>query len=447
MGLSEKDFCIKCDKRGRVLVCSDSRCPIAVHEECMGFAAKFDEMGKFLCAYCVYRQATEELHQAREMVLSRKKDLSNFLDAKMINGDWQSQETGIPKGCESTRLPGMGKANSACIWIDENRLDKVATNSHSTQLMEAPECSRCVLLYKETDALLDNQNHVLSSKYGDVSGPSDCNHCFAVAGNQTESGPIVACGNECLCSEAEKTAREFEMLEIGNKIQSQPQWQHEDLQSGRIVEQNLNENSLSEPPVTEKTETKGVCNDTDRFEFDGRIIGQEVKKKIQESPAFSAIDPMLQVHLKEKRGIRTSNSICRDSNSTLTGKRAKQNDINRDQYVKANCLRRSPRNSASVLRANADQAEKIHDSRKSRKLTDPAPEIPMILFPNARRKSLTWTDAEEEMLKVGVQKFSTTTNKNIPWRKILEFGRHVFDGSRTPVDLKDKWRKKVAKIR
>ena len=49
------------------------------------------------------------------------------------------------------------------------------------------------------------------------------------------------------------------------------------------------------------------------------------------------------------------------------------------------------------------------------------------------------------MLQEGVQKFSNTTNKNLPWRKILEFGRHVFEGTRTPVDLKDKWRNILAK--
>lgn len=49
------------------------------------------------------------------------------------------------------------------------------------------------------------------------------------------------------------------------------------------------------------------------------------------------------------------------------------------------------------------------------------------------------------MLQEGVEKFSTTVNKNIPWRKILEFGSDVFNGTRTPADLKDKWRNLVSK--
>ncbi|XP_021746140.1 uncharacterized protein LOC110712020 isoform X1 [Chenopodium quinoa] len=62
-------------------------------------------------------------------------------------------------------------------------------------------------------------------------------------------------------------------------------------------------------------------------------------------------------------------------------------------------------------------------------------------LPAARRWKLPWTAEEVEMLKEGVQKFSLATNKNISWIKILEFGRHIFDGTRVPTDLKDKWKK------
>ena len=44
------------------------------------------------------------------------------------------------------------------------------------------------------------------------------------------------------------------------------------------------------------------------------------------------------------------------------------------------------------------------------------------------------------LLQEGVQKFALAAKKKLPWVKILEFGCHIFDGTRTPVDLKDKWR-------
>lgn len=464
MGWSEKDFCIKCDKGGKVLVCSDSRCPIAVHEKCLGFPAKFDEMGRFYCPYCVYRQAIEEAHQAREKALSRKKALSKFLDTKMTNGNWQTQKTGISKGKELSQLPGIDKANCTGSSNSGSRPDNINVHNHTAQLMEdqdedifAPECSRRVLLCKETDeSFLGDQNDVLCSNKGDITGSSDCNRHVVVVGHRTKSGPIVASGSECVSSDGEETIKQFEMVETGNKIQLHSQWQQDDF-CGKVVEDELDNKNLRESLAIEEQgmenhvspEAKRVGNDGDMLdEYDGKLAGEEEEKeKVLESPAISPTDPALEMHLQEKRACQTSDSICTDPDAASTGKASKQNDKSKDQNAEAACFRKLPGNSASHLRASVDQFEKIHACSKLRKLNKPAPQLSMILCPKARRKSLPWTDAEEEMLKEGVEKFSTNRNKNIPWRKILEFGRHVFDGSRTPVDLKDKWRNMLAKVR
>ncbi|XP_013609214.1 PREDICTED: uncharacterized protein LOC106315917 isoform X2 [Brassica oleracea var. oleracea] len=62
------------------------------------------------------------------------------------------------------------------------------------------------------------------------------------------------------------------------------------------------------------------------------------------------------------------------------------------------------------------------------------------IFKMDQKRRLLWTPEEEYMLKVGVEKFSAEAKKNIPWRKILEMGQKVFHETRTPSDLKDKWR-------
>ncbi len=49
------------------------------------------------------------------------------------------------------------------------------------------------------------------------------------------------------------------------------------------------------------------------------------------------------------------------------------------------------------------------------------------------------------VLQEGVHHFSASAKKNVPWRKILDLGRHKFHKSRTPADLKDKWRNMTAK--
>ncbi|CAH8319474.1 unnamed protein product [Eruca vesicaria subsp. sativa] len=61
-------------------------------------------------------------------------------------------------------------------------------------------------------------------------------------------------------------------------------------------------------------------------------------------------------------------------------------------------------------------------------------------FDKDQRKKILWTPKEEEMLRMGVEKFSAEINKNMPWRKILQMGRNVFHETRKPAHLKDKWR-------
>ncbi|XP_047973172.1 uncharacterized protein LOC125215704 [Salvia hispanica] len=60
-------------------------------------------------------------------------------------------------------------------------------------------------------------------------------------------------------------------------------------------------------------------------------------------------------------------------------------------------------------------------------------------IPQLKRRKLLWTSEEEDKLKEGVHKHHHT-GFNIPWTTILEEGKLTFHPSRTPVDLKDKWR-------
>ncbi|KAK9156389.1 hypothetical protein Sjap_003869 [Stephania japonica] len=94
--------------------------------------------------------------------------------------------------------------------------------------------------------------------------------------------------------------------------------------------------------------------------------------------------------------------------------------------------------SESIESAEDKNLEKTTNS-KSVKSNKPPMRSTNPAIPNSKRKKLIWTTEEEEMLKVAVKKF-TNGRKNLSWKSILDFGSHVFNASRSPVDLKDKWR-------
>ncbi|XP_021776493.1 uncharacterized protein LOC110740312 isoform X2 [Chenopodium quinoa] len=79
---SQKTSCLKCHRRGDLLVCSNWDCPVVVHESCMPSVARFDDSGGFYCPYCLYKQSLVECHQAKEKVLLANKALINFLDTR-----------------------------------------------------------------------------------------------------------------------------------------------------------------------------------------------------------------------------------------------------------------------------------------------------------------------------------------------------------------------------
>ncbi|KFK42521.1 hypothetical protein AALP_AA1G005200 [Arabis alpina] len=64
-------------------------------------------------------------------------------------------------------------------------------------------------------------------------------------------------------------------------------------------------------------------------------------------------------------------------------------------------------------------------------------------FNKDQRRRILWTSEEEDMLTAGVEKFAAEANRNMPWRKILEMGKHVFHETRNPASLKDKWRNMI----
>ncbi|KAL5713791.1 hypothetical protein ACHQM5_015837 [Ranunculus cassubicifolius] len=64
-------------------------------------------------------------------------------------------------------------------------------------------------------------------------------------------------------------------------------------------------------------------------------------------------------------------------------------------------------------------------------------------IPDSRRKRLHWTHEEEEKLVDCVRIFLNRGSRKLSWKSILEYGSQVFHRSRTPEDLRFKWKNLV----
>lgn len=380
MSPSEKEICIKCDKGGEVLACADSCCPIAVHVRCMGCPARFDDLGKFYCPYCVYRQATARFHQAKEHVLSKKQALDNFTDNEMI--DNVRELTSIVR--KST-------------W---ERID-----------VPLPE--------KKSDVPESNFDQRL------------------VVGQQIHSDLGVDCSSKPSVHTSSKvTSTDFRVLEAGSSVKVNDPQKVGEPQLEKCVEDHHQDGHLNFSVAEDgKLGYELVLEEKERNSPE--IVGKETIEVDQTTATVMKADPSLQKNLHGKRRAVTGDLTCGESKHVSKQRECgKQVNKVKDEHLLTDSLRRITRTSVSLLE-NGNAAGKFEQVKQRSMLPD--------ILPNGKRRRVLWRHEEEEMIEKGVKTFSSTVNKNFPWRKILELGHHEFDHTRTPTDLKDKWKRICSK--
>lgn len=303
MSPSEKEICIKCDKGGEVLVCADSCCPIAVHVRCMGCPARFDDLGKFYCPYCLYRQSIAKFHQAKEHVLSKKQALHNFLDKEMIDN-----------------------------------------------VREVPS-----IVSKSTRERADEP---LPEKTSDVP-ESNCDQQLVV-GQQIHSGPGVESGSKpSVRTSSKATSSDFGVLEAGNSVQVNDLQEVGEHQLEKSVEDHQQDGHLSDSSVAEEENMGNELVLAETKRFSAEIAGEQMIEVDQTTAAVMNTDPSLQQQLHGKRRSETGDLTCGKSKRVSTqGKCGKQVNKVKDEHMLTDSPRRLTRTSASLLE-NGNAAGKL----------------------------------------------------------------------------------------
>ncbi|KAK6139522.1 hypothetical protein DH2020_026722 [Rehmannia glutinosa] len=124
---------------------------------------------------------------------------------------------------------------------------------------------------------------------------------------------------------------------------------------------------------------------------------------------------------------------------SVHSKRIEQSDKNKQTSPTVNTQSRSKRSSSALI-TDKVLNNKVKSSRRLKQPQQPSVKLATDAYGSGKCKRRLQTEREEEELRAGVENFSNEPTKNIPWRKILGLGQHMFDGTRAPSDLKDKWR-------
>lgn len=109
---SEGESCIMCDKSGgNLLVCSEIGCGLALHESCMDFEPKFDDVRNFYCPYCWYKHEMLRTQKLRKKAMGTKRAVMCFIDSNIDGGDKGKVNRGRDKEEELNVSPPRGEKN------------------------------------------------------------------------------------------------------------------------------------------------------------------------------------------------------------------------------------------------------------------------------------------------------------------------------------------------
>ena len=99
-----KQTCIICNQGGRVSVCTESGCPIALHKKCVRQELiSDDDLEQFYCPYCLHKRALVQKQQLRKKAELAKEDLLKFLGTNAVGGDGLKQKDGEEKRRQDQR--------------------------------------------------------------------------------------------------------------------------------------------------------------------------------------------------------------------------------------------------------------------------------------------------------------------------------------------------------
>ncbi|XP_030546532.1 uncharacterized protein LOC115752469 [Rhodamnia argentea] len=391
----EKGTCLTCNRHGQLLVCTEPSCPISIHEKCLSSKPQFDNLGNFYCPYCSYKRAVAKVYELRRKAMLRKEPLSNFLDTGVVDEGQKEQNSGKDKGKDFNVSPSPGH---------DSLHDDVSKENTEGQHQSDPVNP----VYSKHEARVENQ---------------------------TDKSPPSVHGQRNLVHE--EGLQEEELREsIDNRCKEVLDQEKAETADDHPLEEAAAEDAVPSKSSVGKRHRKSIR----------RSQGLSKKRKRRKFQSIDATASSIQgdfttdVNPEANIGgeVCDSDAGAGSMNNGHSPSAKPQSKAPVEEFV-------SPRKGSSGAGMSIINQKDSHDGKKKVALAEKSRQrqsprkLPKPPLPNVKRR-LRWSPEEEEILKEGVRLFSSDVNKNIPWRKILEYGCRVFNPSRTPVDLKDKWK-------
>ncbi|KAI3850300.1 hypothetical protein MKX03_028856 [Papaver bracteatum] len=487
---TEQGLCIKCKKGDQVLTCSSNGCWVAVHTSCLYVTPNFDDNGYFYCPLCSFKRVLSELDQVKKEKSMEKEKvcIAKRLRSLFIGSSTEEDLTVHEKELNRSRAVAdcsgsnsgsrqRGSDNAIFVGLENDQQEAVVTTGGAAVNLSIDTC------------LESESNVVLHTGGGEVTHDTGCPRHNSME-DQHKDIPIL---NEFDNPLTRRKETETEMID---KHQNSKEWEQENqveayaecsnrnlscteaatiVHFEQITQKDLPTRSKFGSPLTqsEEIENEMVENHQHPRESEGQV-------QVETDLEFSERNwPCREAGTSKNVDLGGTSSTClhkgmefeKEMSSTCLHK---GKEIEKEMVEK----HQRPKDSEGEMQVETDmeyingdfpcqeaetsiQAEQVtqntllqsnnvdlvgtsspyqHKGCKTGKRTKSLAKRRARKIPKPKRNPLSWSVEEEEMLKKGVEKVSSEDKKNMPWRSILAFGSSVFHTTRTPEDLKDKWR-------
>ncbi|KAG2685492.1 hypothetical protein I3760_10G127900 [Carya illinoinensis] len=394
-GWTFQGLCMKCNEGGQLLVCSTSNCPVMVHENCLGSSPTFDNNSKFYCPFCAYSRSISDYLGAKKKASLARKELTMFF----------------------------------CMGLDQNPAELTETLHREKHNLSRQSGDEDLLVKSHENGYLEERVNGQTGHEWEHANEVNNFHCRRSIDDKQQAEPSALYDNVNSAFREEEPA---EITRTLNVLTEEKEGQEKFIQAVRVVEGDNQEAAEHDGLNSSYRSTYiiPVNQSPVEEEFQQDVFEQQIADPPEEP--VCALDTRADGDSLSFRNTDVIPGIQRQSKEQI------------QQEVLEQRIAEPTEAPVCALDAYAvETSEEENDSiisnyfirfRKKERL-DTYP-----VSPRLRRKKVSWTAEEEEILKQGVEKFSNTNDTNIPWKKILEFGGDVFLCIRTTVDLKDKWR-------
>ncbi|XP_024007476.1 uncharacterized protein LOC18012459 isoform X2 [Eutrema salsugineum] len=499
----KSNTCYVCDGNDDwLLVCHGEECPIAIHQSCTSDEPDFDEFRNFYCPYCCYKRVIAKSVNLREKLLviekSRKGretlggiDLGSMMDEVSENIE-NVVEVNVSGSRRVTSVDLSGNRRESdesyekfMAMEKEQRMKEVAAETQSRESSETGD---------DDDV---EEGRLQRGRFSE-SNEETSEMCITYAGEERKerargcekineevrmqnSGVDDETKKQRRCDVNHETAQPRSFV-AGVDTRKQRIYSEKSQQNKRLagtdekdVFINDEETQARNSDMGEGTGRQGCCHENNQQKNASATESceQEVRrpdKRLSHGSGFGNMRFRQGKHIEKNQHNETE---TQEKEVFKDGKRKREGTVVRDgdefdlaenQYnqlqdnvndsnaasqelaliihpgVQERPIEAQPFRSAAPKKPSFQHEKYGHKSylEKNGSASDDPRHRKFVSCSDKKRKRLFWTQAEEEMLRVGVQNFPGF--RNIPWRKILEFGRDVFHDDRVPSDLKDKWK-------